>query len=352
MELRLWYHNVDCLLYQSFPLSYILISFSLLRLRFSSDPVATGFPTNILYAVLIACIRAASHNPGFDHFYIWLRTHIVKHLSVHFSSFSCYLISFRSIPSPQDSVLKQLNACLSFRRRGQVSHPLRTYLKIAVLYTFVFRFWYDTTRQEGLSCMAASIATFNLYLIFLWMQFWFVTVIAKYFDFAGWKIAFKLTYHASSTLRNRVPYLKPWTESLNSDNDSFERYLVGTSSCFHIGSTHQYALFPAAAVDIPTLSTCRRFVNGCWTTLLSFGLQKAWTKPTPVLISFSSWRGGIFVHGLEPSHIPSCVTARSGLCFAAHDQSQRQAGNSAKDWDGRLEGSCTEQQRFRRYRFL
>jgi hypothetical protein len=70
MELRLWYHNVDCLLYQSFPLSYILISFSLLRLRFSSDPVATGFPTNILYAVLIACIRAASHNPGFDHFYI------------------------------------------------------------------------------------------------------------------------------------------------------------------------------------------------------------------------------------------------------------------------------------------
>ena len=75
-----------------------------------------------------------------------------------------------------------------------------------------------------------------------------------------------------------------------------------------------------AAVDlrniasaIPTLTGRKQFVRRYWTALLSRGLQKARTKPTPVLISPTPWCGGIFVHEMEPSHIPSCVTTRRQL---------------------------------------
>ena len=87
-----------------------------------------------------------------------------------------------------------------------------------------------------------------------------------------------------------------------------------------------------AAVDlryiasaIPTLTGRKQFGRRNWTALLSRGLQKARTKPTPVLISPSPWCGGIFVHEMEPSHIPSCVTTRRQLSCAGHDQSQRRA---------------------------
>ena len=87
-----------------------------------------------------------------------------------------------------------------------------------------------------------------------------------------------------------------------------------------------------AAVDlryiasaIPTLTGRKQFGRRNWTALLSRGLQKARTKPTPVLISPSPSCGGIFVHEMEPSHIPSCVTTRRQLSCAGHDQSQRRA---------------------------
>jgi len=87
-----------------------------------------------------------------------------------------------------------------------------------------------------------------------------------------------------------------------------------------------------AAVDlrnrasaIPTLTGSKQFGRRYWTALLSRGLQKARTKPTPVLISPTPWCGGIFVHEMEPSHIPSCVTTRRQLSCAGHDQSQRRA---------------------------
>jgi hypothetical protein len=80
-----------------------------LCLGLPSGPFLSGFPTNILYAFLIApCYMPwPSHPSSLDHSnYTWRRVQVMKLLIMQFFPTSHHFIPLRSKYSPQHTVLK------------------------------------------------------------------------------------------------------------------------------------------------------------------------------------------------------------------------------------------------------
>jgi hypothetical protein len=123
-----------------------------------------------------------THPPWLDHSNCtWRR--VMKLFFMQFST-SCHFIPF----GPNilfSTLLNTLSLCSSLNVRVQVSHPYRTTGEIRVLYILLFTFL--NSRREHESSWTEqyqAFSDFNLHLISSWIQFWFVTVVPKYLNYA------------------------------------------------------------------------------------------------------------------------------------------------------------------------
>jgi hypothetical protein len=130
-----------------------------------------------------------THPPLFDHFNnIHWSVHVMKFIIVQSSAAFHHLLPFRSTYSPQHPVLKYPQSLFFLWCERLSFTPIQKAGKIVVLYILIVKFLESKWEDKILwTDWPQAFPEFNLLLISLWMQFWFVTVILKYLNFAAFQ---------------------------------------------------------------------------------------------------------------------------------------------------------------------